>query len=312
MAVSDRFKLISGSASPKLAASIADYLGINLVRAQIGRFNDGEVRVKINESVRGYHVFVIQPTCYPVNENLMELLVIIDALSRASAHKITAVLPYFGYSRQDRKSQPREPLTAKLVANLITTAGADRALSIDLHAPQIQGFFDIPFDHLLAEPIFVDYFQKKQLDDLVVVAPDVGAVKQVRHFAKKLNAPLAIIDKRRPAPNQAEIMNVVGEVKGKNVILLDDIVDTAGTITKGAQSLKELGCEKVFACCTHPVFSGPAKERLNSEVLDEIIVTDTIPLNWDHPRLTILTVATLLGEAIDRICKDISVSALFY
>ncbi len=312
MAALQNIKLITGNANPQLAEKIARYLEVDLVSCQVGRFNDGEVQVKMEESVRGGHAFVLQPTSPPVNDNLMELLIIIDALRRASVNQITAVLPYFGYARQDRKTQPRDPVSAKLVANLITASGADRVVSIDLHAPQIQGFFDLPFDNLLAEPIFVDYFRQKSLEDVVVVAPDVGAVKEARRFAAKLKVPMAIIDKRRPEPNRAEVMNIIGQVKGKNVIIRDDIIDTGGTLTEGAAHLKEAGCERVIGCCTHPILSGPARERLSSGVFDEIVFSDTIPLDWDDPKVKILSVDKLLGEAIDRISKNISVSALFY
>lgn len=309
---SEQLKIFAGNSHPELAQDLCDYLGTELVNADVTRFKDGEIGVRTYETVRGADVFVIQPTSPPVNENLMELLVIIDALRRASARRITAVIPYYGYARQDRKARPRDPITSKLVANLLTEAGARRVLSIDFHAPQIQGFFDIPVDHLYASPIMVDYFQDFDRSDLIAVAPDVGSVKRVRSFAESLNIPMAIIDKRRPKPNVAEVMNVIGEVADKNVILLDDIIDTAGTITEAARVLKEKGAKDVYACCTHALFSGPAVERLKKAPITKIIVTNTIAQK-DHglENLEVLSVAPLVGEAIDRIFKDLSVSVLF-
>ncbi|HHU93157.1 MAG TPA: ribose-phosphate pyrophosphokinase [Halanaerobiaceae bacterium] len=310
---SDRLKIIAGNCHPKLAQDICDYLGTSLVSTEICRFVDGEIGVNIDETVRGADVFVVQPTSPPVNENIMELLVLIDALRRASARRITAVVPYYGYARQDRKASPRDPITAKLVANLITTAGARRLLAVDFHAPQIQGFFDIPVDHLYAAPIMVDYFKEKNLENTIAVAPDVGAVKRVRSFAESLDIPLAIVDKRRPRANVAEVKNVIGDVEGKNVILLDDIIDTAGTITEAARVLKEKGAQDVYVCASHGLFSGPAIERLKAAPITELIITDTIPQNEDYgmDNLTVLSVAPLLGEAIDRIFRDLSVSVLF-
>lgn len=310
---SDKLKVFAGNCHPELAEEICDYLGASLVSAEISRFKDGEINVRIDETVRGADVFVIQPTSPPINENIMELLVMIDALRRASARRITAVVPYYGYARQDRKAQPRDPITAKLVANLITTAGARRLLAIDFHAPQIQGFFDIPVDHLYSAPIMIDYFKEKGLKNLTAVAPDVGAVKRVRSFAESLDIPLAIIDKRRPKANVAEVQNVIGDVKGRNVILLDDIIDTAGTITEAAKVLKEKGASNVYACGTHGLFSGPAIERLKAAPFKELIITNTIPQKVDlgMDNLKVLSVAPLLGEAIDRIFKDLSVSVLF-
>lgn len=309
---SEQLKIFGGNSHPELAQDLCDYLGTELVNADVTRFKDGEIGVRTHETVRGADVFVIQPTSPPVNENLMELLVIIDALRRASARRITAVIPYYGYARQDRKARPRDPITSKLVANLLTQAGARRVLAIDFHAPQIQGFFDIPVDHLYAAPIMVDYFKDFDRSDLIAVAPDVGAVKRVRSFAESLNIPMAIIDKRRPKPNVTEVMNVIGEVDGKNVILLDDIIDTAGTITAAAEVLKEKGAEDVYACGTHALFSGPAVERLKKAPIAKIIVTNTIA-QQDHnlDNLEVLSVAPLVGEAIDRIFKDLSVSVLF-
>ncbi len=309
----DKMKIISGNSNPELAKDICSYLGKKPIETEITRFKDGEINVKIDETVRGADVFVIQPTCPPVNEHLMELLVMIDALRRASARRITAVVPYYGYARQDRKSRSRDPITAKLVANLVTTAGARRLLSIDFHASQIQGFFDIPVDHLYASPIMVDYFKDKDIDNFTAVAPDVGAVKRVRSFAEEVDIPLAIIDKRRPEPNVAEVMNIMGDVNGRNVILFDDIIDTAGTITEAARVLTEKGAKNVYACATHALLSDPAIDRLKNSPIKEIIVTNTIPQD-EHlslENLKVLSVAALLGEAINRIFKDLSVSVLF-
>ena len=309
---SEQLKIFAGNSHPKLAQDLCNYLGTELVDADVTRFKDGEIGVRTHETVRGADVFVVQPTSPPVNENLMELLVIIDALRRASARRITAVIPYYGYARQDRKARPRDPITSKLVANLLTQAGARRVLSIDFHAPQIQGFFDIPVDHLYASPIMVDYFKDFDRSDLIAVAPDVGSVKRVRSFAETLNIPMAIIDKRRPKPNVAEVMNVIGEVENKNVILLDDIIDTAGTITAAAEVLKEKGAKDVYACGTHALFSGPAIKRLKNAPITKIIVTNTISQEGHNlDNLEVLSVAPLVGEAIDRIFKDLSVSVLF-
>ncbi|MFW6306437.1 MAG: ribose-phosphate diphosphokinase [Bacillota bacterium] len=310
---SDKLKIFAGNCHTKLAEDICGYLGTDLVSAEISRFQDGEIGVTIDETVRGADVFVIQPTSPPVNENIMELLVMIDALRRASARRITAVVPYYGYARQDRKAQPRDPITAKLIANLITKAGGRRLLSIDMHAPQIQGFFDIPVDHLYAAPIMIDYFQNMDLENTTAVAPDVGAVKRVRSFAESLDIPLAIVDKRRPKANVAEVKNVIGNVEGRNVILLDDIIDTAGTITEAARVLKEKGAKDVYVCATHGLFSGPAIGRLKEAPITELIITDTIPqsIDYDMDNFTVLSVAPLVGEAIERIFKDLSVSILF-
>jgi ribose-phosphate pyrophosphokinase len=309
---SEQLKIFTGNSHPKLAEDLCEYLGTELVNAEVGRFKDGEISVRTFETVRGADVFVVQPTSPPVNENLMELLIIIDALRRASARRITAVIPYYGYARQDRKANPRDPITSKLVANLLTQAGARRILSIDFHASQIQGFFDIPVDHLYASPIMVDYFKDFDRSNLIAVAPDVGSVKRVRSFAESLDIPMAIIDKRRPKANVAEVMNVIGEVDGKNVILLDDMIDTAGTITAAASVLKEKGAKDIYACGTHALFSGPAVERLKNAPISKIIVTNTIAQeNHGLENLEVLSVAPLLGEAIDRIFKDLSVSVLF-
>ncbi|MBL8073255.1 MAG: ribose-phosphate pyrophosphokinase [Nitrospira sp.] len=307
-------KIFSGNANLALAHEICTYLGQKLGEATVSSFSDGEIRVKIDENVRGADVFVVQSCCQPVNDSLMELLIIIDALKRSSANRITAVIPYFGYARQDRKDQPRVPITAKLVADLMTTAGADRVLSMDLHAGQIQGFFNVPVDHLYALPVLLDYIIKKQMTDLVVVSPDAGGVERARAFAKRLQANLAIIDKRREGPNQAQIMNIIGDVQGKRVLLLDDMIDTAGTIVQGAQACLDHGAREVITACTHAVLSGPALERLQSSCLSQVVITNTIPLRGKElicPKLHQLSVAPLLGEAIRRIHEDESVSSLF-
>ncbi len=307
-------KIFSGNANPALAQEISAYLGQKLGEATVASFSDGEIRVKIDENVRGADVFVVQSCCQPVNDSLMELLIIIDALKRSSANRITAVIPYFGYARQDRKDQPRVPITAKLVADLITTAGADRVLTMDLHAGQIQGFFNVPVDHLYALPVLLDYITKKKITDLVVVSPDAGGVERARAFAKRLQANLAIIDKRREGPNQAQIMNIIGDVHGKSVLLLDDMVDTAGTIVQGAQACADQGAREVWTACTHAVLSGPALDRLQKSCISQMVVTNTIPLRGKEqvcPKLHQLSVAPLLGEAIRRIHEDESVSSLF-
>jgi len=307
-------KLFSGKANPALAKEICAYLGISIGEATVSSFSDGEARVRIDENVRGADVFVMQSTCPPVNDSIMELLNMIDALKRSSAYRITAVIPYFGYARQDRKDQPRVPISAKLIADLITTAGADRVLTMDLHAGQIQGFFNIPVDHLYATPVLLDYISKVGGKDLVVVSPDAGGVERARAFAKRLQANLAIIDKRREGPNQTQIMNIIGDVEGRSALLLDDMIDTAGTIVQGAQACANKGARRVWAGCTHPVLSGPALERIQASCLEEIVVTNTIPLNGKEqrcPKLRVLSVAPLLGEAITRIHEEESVSSLF-
>jgi ribose-phosphate pyrophosphokinase len=307
-------KLFSGRANPALAKEICAYLGISMGEATVSSFSDGEARVRIDENVRGADVFVMQSTCPPVNDSIMELLIMIDALKRSSAYRITAVIPYFGYARQDRKDQPRVPISAKLIADLITTAGADRVLTMDLHAGQIQGFFNIPVDHLYATPVLLDYISKVGGKDLVVVSPDAGGVERARAFAKRLQANLAIIDKRREGPNQTQIMNIIGDVEGRSALLLDDMIDTAGTIVQGAQACANKGARRVWAGCTHPVLSGPALERIQASCLEEIVVTNTIPLNGKEqrcPKLRVLSVAPLLGEAITRIHEEESVSSLF-
>ena len=307
-------KLIAGTANPDLAQGIAAYLELPLVDREIERFSDGEIKVQILENVRGHDVFVIQPTCAPSNDNLMELLIIIDALRRASAGRITAVVPYYGYARQDRKDRPRVPITSKLVANLLTTAGVNRILSVDLHADQIQGFFDIPFDHLYSMPVTAEYLKKKlDKNKVVVVSPDAGGTERARAFAKRIGVSrIAIIDKRRPRANVAEVMNVVGKVKGLNAIIVDDIVDTAGTLTKAAAALKKNGAVSVLAACAHAVLSGPAFERIMNSDIEELVVTDSIPLvNKECKKITVLTLSDLIGEAIFRIHNEQSLGPLF-
>ena len=307
-------KLFSGNANLPLAREISNYLGIRLGEATVSSFSDGELRVKIDENVRGSDVFLVQSCCTPVNDSIMELLIMMDALKRSSATRVTAVLPYFGYARQDRKDEPRVPITAKLVADLITTAGADRVLTMDLHAGQIQGFFNIPVDNLYALPVLLDYMAKQSGTNLVVVSPDAGGVERARAFAKRLQANLAIIDKRREGPNNARVMNIIGDVSGRDALLVDDLIDTAGTIIQAAQACKDQGARRVWAGCTHPVLSGQAMERLTQSCLDEVVVTNTIPLqgkDQQYPKLRVLSVAPLLGEAISRIHEEESVSSLF-
>ena len=306
-------KLFSGSANPELAQEIADHLGVELGGMKIANFSDGEIYVQIQESVRGDDVFIVQPVCHPVNYHLMELLIMLDAFKRASARQVTAVVPYYAYARQDRKAHGREAISAKLVADLLTTAGADRIVAMDLHTPQIQGFFDILVDHLFATPVLIDYIRKKELADLVVVSPDVGGVARARAFAKKLDCPIAIIDKRRTAHNQAEVMHVIGDVSGKTAIMVDDMVDTAGTLVAGGALLAREGAKAVYACCTHGILSGPAIERIRTSNLVELIVTNSIPLPPEKrlPNIAQLSTAELLGEAIVRIHEDTSVSTLF-
>uniref|UniRef100_A0A453N4Q8 ribose-phosphate diphosphokinase n=1 Tax=Aegilops tauschii subsp. strangulata TaxID=200361 RepID=A0A453N4Q8_AEGTS len=307
-----RLRIFSGTANPSLAQEIASYMGLELGKVNIKRFADGEIYVQLQESVRGCNVFLVQPSCPPANENLMELLIMIDACRRASAKNITAVIPYFGYARADRKSQGRESIAAKLVANMITEAGANRVLVCDLHSSQAMGYFDIPVDHVYGQPVILDYLASKTIssNDLVVVSPDVGGVARARAFAKKLSdAPLAIVDKRRHGHNVAEVMNLIGDVRGKVAVMMDDMIDTAGTIAKGAELLHQEGAREVYACCTHAVFSPPAIERLSSGLFQEVIITNTIPLKEEKnfPQLTILSVANLLGETIWRVHDDCSV-----
>lgn len=308
-----KLKIFTGNANPELAKEICDYLGLPLGEAFIGRFNNGEVQVMIDESVRGKDVFVVQPTSYPANDNLVELFVMTDALKRASARHITAVVPYYGYARQDRKTRGREPITAKLMANLMQTAGITRLITIDLHAGQIQGFFDVPVDHLFGASLLANYIKGKEMEDMVVVSPDLGGVTRARDLADRIGAPIAIIEKRRPKPGVAEVMNLIGNVEGKNCIIVDDIVDTAGSLVEGAKALEKFGAKSVRACITHPVLTDPACERIQNSNISELVVTNTIsvPAEKKLDKMTILSVAPLLGEAIMRIFHDISVSKLF-
>ena len=310
----NNLKIVSGNANIQLAQEICRELNIPLGKANVKKFSDGEIQVEIEENVRGMDVFVVQSTCTPVNRSLMELLIMMDAIKRASAERITAVIPYYGYARQDRKVAPRVPITAKLVADLITTAGSDRLLTVDLHAGQIQGFFNIPVDHLYSAPVIVEYIKKQYTNNLVIVSPDAGGVERARAFAKRLGATLAIIDKRRPQPNESNIMNIIGAIQGKTALLLDDMVDTAGTLTQAANALRKEGARKVVACCTHPVLSGKAIEKIMQSDLEELVVTDTIPLREEAracKKIVVLSVAQLLGEAIKRIHSNDSVSSLF-
>ncbi len=305
-------KIFSGRAHPELAERIASYLNLELGKNEFREFSDGETWVKFSENIRGQDVFIVQPTNSPAR-NLLELLIMIDAARRASAARISAVIPYFGYARQDRKDQPRVSITAKLVANLIATAGADRILTMDLHAPQVQGFFDLPVDHLYSASVFVDYLREIGMEDLVVVSPDLGGTHMARAYAKRLSTPIAIVDKRRPRPNAVEIMNVIGNVEGMNALLIDDICDTAGTITNAAAKLKEMGAKKVFAACTHPILSGPAVELIEKSCIEQMIVTDSVPI---HPsklidKIKVLSIDKLFGRAIVRIHNEESISSLF-
>jgi len=308
-------KIFTGNSNPELAQKIAEHVGVPMGRAVVTTFSDGEISVNIYETVRGAEVFVVQSTCSPVNNNLMELLIMIDAFKRASAGRITAVIPYYGYARQDRKAKARDPITAKLVADLITTAGADRVLTMDLHAAQIQGFFTIPVDHLKGVPILAQHFLERGFegDDLVVVSPDLGSVTRARSFASRLNAPLAIVDKRRPKANVAEVMNIIGDVKGKRAIIIDDMIDTGGTLVEGVNALLDHGAKEVYACASHGVLSGPAIERIKNSPIKEVIITDTIPLPPEKQidKIRVLSVAPLFAEAIDRIYEELPVSTLF-
>ena len=308
-----KLKIFTGNANPALAKEICDYLGLPLGEAFVGRFNNGEVQIMIDESVRGKDVFIIQPTSYPVNDNLMELMVMADALKRASARHITAVVPYYGYARQDRKTRGREPITAKLVANLMQTSGITRLVTVDLHAGQIQGFFDVPVDHLYGASILAKYINEKNLEDVIVVSPDLGGVTRARDLADRIGAPIAIIEKKRPEPGVAKVMNLIGDVKGKNCIIVDDIVDTAGSLVEGAKALEEFGAKSVTAAVTHAVLTDPASERIANSNIKELIVTNTMPLpeNCKLENITQLSVAPLLGEAIMRIFHEVSVSNLF-
>ncbi len=310
----DKLAIFSGNANPELANNICKDLKVKLQDALVGRFSEGEIRVKINENVRGKDVFIVQPTCPPSNDNLMELLIMIDALRRASAHRITAVIPYFGYARQDRKDQPRVPITAKLVANLLTVAGANRILTMDLHAGQIQGFFDIPVDHLFSVGVFVDYFSKMNIKDLVAVSPDVGSIKMARAYAKRVSSGLAIIDKRRVSPEKAEAIHIMGEVEGKNVIIVDDMIATGSSLIEAVEALKKAQAKTIYAAITHGILSGPAITRIDQcKGLEKLLISDSVPLLEEkkNPKIQVLSVANLLAEAIKRIHNEESVSCLF-
>ena len=310
----NKLRIFTGNANPDLAREIAAYLGTTVGDSVVNRFNNGEIQVMINESVRGKDIFIVQPTCGPiVNDNVMELLIMADAFKRASANHITAVIPYYGYARQDRKARGREPITAKLMADLLETAGITRVVTIDLHAAQIQGFFNIPFDHMPGGPLLAEYIKEKNLENMVVVSPDLGGVSRARGFAEILNAPMAIIDKRRPEPGVAEVMNLIGNVEGKNCILVDDMVDTAGSLTEGARALKKFGANEIYACCTHPILTDPALSRIAQSDITELVVTNTIPLapSKKHPKIKVLSIAPILAETILRIYNDWSVSQLF-
>jgi len=312
--VDEKFKIFSGTANEALADEVCAFLGLTRGQAMITRFRDGECYLQIQENVRGADVFVMQPTCRPVDEHLMELLLMIDALKRASARRITAVIPYYGYARQDRKDKPRVPISSKLVADLLTTAGADRALVVDLHAPQLQGFFNIPVDHLFGSPVLVSYFRQLNLPNLTVVSPDAGGVERARFFAKKMDAALAIVDKRRVEMNVAEVMHVIGDVKGRTCLVIDDLIDTAGTLVKTASALIENGATGVYACCSHPVFSDPAIENIAKSAITQVVVTNTIPLSeaaLREPKIHMLSIAGLIGRAIQSIHEETSVSKLF-
>lgn len=307
------YKIFTGNSNIKLAEAIAERMGKPLGKCTVKKFSDGEISVNIQETVRGIDCYVIQPTSNPVNDNLMEMLIMIDAMKRASAGRINAVIPYYGYARQDRKAKPRDPITSKLVADLLVAAGADRIVTMDLHAAQIQGYFNIPVDHLLGLPILIDYWKNKGMEDLIIVSPDHGSVTRARNLAEPLNVPIAIVDKRRPEPNKSEIMNIIGDIKGKNCILIDDMIDTAGTICNAAEALLNLGAKSVSACATHAVLSGPAIERLEKSSLDEVVLLDTIPLSEDKiiDKFKILSVAPLFAEAMSRIHNNDSVSKMF-
>jgi len=310
----EKFKIFSGTANPALTDEICNFLGMPRAQANIARFSDGEIYIQLLENVRGGDVFVVQPTCDPVNEHIMELLMMIDALKRASARRITTVIPYYGYARQDRKDKPRAPISSKLVADLLTTAGANRALIVDLHAPQIQGFFNIPVDHLFASPVLVDEVRKMALPALTIVSPDAGGVERARFFAKKMDSALAIVDKRRVEMNVAEILHVIGDVRGRTALVLDDIIDTAGTLVKTAEALIESGASRVYACATHAVLSGPAVDRIAKSRLEQVIVTNTIPLSpaaRQEPKIVVRSIGGLIARAIQSIHEETSVSSLF-
>ena len=307
------YKIFSGNSHSELAEKIANIMGKPLGKATVTKFSDGEVSVNIWESVRGIDVYIVQSTCNPVNDNLMELLIMIDAMKRASAGRINAIIPYYGYARQDRKAKARDPITAKLVADLIMAAGADRVLTMDLHANQIQGYFDIPVDHLLGMPLLAKYFQETHIEDLCIVSPDHGSVTRARNLAQMLNCPIAIIDKRRPEPNKSEIMNIIGNIEGKNCIIIDDMIDTAGTICNAANAIKSLGAKSVRAAATHPVLSGPAVERLRDSAIEELVLLDTVPLSEEKvlDKMTFLSAAPLFAEAMSRVFSNGSISQLF-
>ena len=307
------YKVFAGNSHTELAEEIASIMGKPLGKATVKKFSDGEVSVNIGESVRGIDVYIVQSTCNPVNDNLMELLIMIDAMKRASAGRINAIIPYYGYARQDRKAKARDPITAKLVADLIVAAGADRVLTMDLHANQIQGYFNIPVDHLIGMPILARYFQEKNLEDLCVVSPDHGSVTRARSMAQVLNCPIAIIDKRRPEPNKSEIMNIIGNIEGKNCIILDDMIDTAGTITNAANAIKDMGAKAVYACATHPVLSGPAVERIEKSAIEELVLLNTIPMPEEKriEKMRFLSVAPLFAEAMTRVFTNGAISELF-
>ncbi|XPV67939.1 MAG: ribose-phosphate pyrophosphokinase [Halarcobacter sp.] len=306
-----KFKLFSGTANPEFAAKVGKYLNIEVGEATINKFSDGEISVQIKESVRGQDVFIIQPTCAPTNDHLMELLIMIDALKRSSAKSISAVMPYFGYARQDRKAAPRVPISAKLVADMLEKVGIDRMITIDLHAAQIQGFFDIPVDNLYGSVLFIEHLKNKNLKNPIIASPDIGGVARARNYAEKLGYDLVIVDKRREKANVAEVMNIIGDVKDKDVILVDDMVDTAGTLVKAAEVLKKRGATSVMACCTHGVLSGPAFDRINQGTLDELIISDTIPMHGDSEKITVLSATRIIGETIRRITNNESVNSIF-
>lgn len=305
------YKLITGTANKEFAKEVAKSLDMDLTSSDIARFSDGEINVQINESVRGKDVFIIQSTCVPTNDNLMEVLIITDALKRSSAKSITAVMPYFGYARQDRKAAPRVPITAKLVANMLQSAGVDRVVTIDLHAGQIQGFFDIPVDNLYGSIVFYDYIKSKNFDNLIIASPDIGGVARARSMAKKFGVEIAIVDKRRERANQSEVMNIIGDVEGKNVVLIDDMIDTAGTIAKAANALKNKGAKSVMACCTHPILSGNAYKNINESLLDELVTTNSIPLKEQSKKIKVLSVAQVFADVIRRVYHNESVNGVF-
>jgi len=305
------YKIFSGSANPEFAAKVGNYLGVPVSNATCKTFSDGEMSVQITESVRGQDVYIIQPTCTPTNDNLMELLIMVDALKRSSAKSISAVIPYYGYARQDRKAAPRVPITAKLVADLLEAAGITRVVTIDLHAAQIQGFFNIPADNLFGSILFADYIKNKNLENPIIASPDIGGVARARSYADKLGYDLIIVDKKREKANESEVMNIIGDVQGKDVILVDDMVDTAGTLVKAAEVLKKKGANSVMACCTHGVLSGPAYDRIANGVLDELVVSDTIPTRKDAKKITVLTASVIIGETVRRIQNNESVNSIF-